>query len=113
MPAWRRTVESGWPKWSLLGKRRRPPVKPQAFALAPAAKGRDRFEQEGLAGLQDRSSRPHRLRKPTPPEVIERIESLRRQRMPGKEIATALANLVRQRAGKRSRADRHYRPRRC
>jgi hypothetical protein len=29
--------------------------------------------------------------------VIERIESLRRQRMPGKEIATALANLVRQR----------------
>ncbi len=29
--------------------------------------------------------------------MIERIESLRRQRMPGKEIATALANLVRQR----------------
>jgi len=47
----------------------------------------DRFEQEGLAGLQDRSSRPHRLRQPTAPEVIERIESLRRQRLPGKEIA--------------------------
>jgi hypothetical protein len=25
-------------------------------------KWRDRFEPEGLAGLQDRSSRPHRLR---------------------------------------------------
>ncbi len=50
----------------------------------------DRFEQEGLAGLQDRSSRPQRLRQPTPPEVIERIESLRRQRMPGKEIAATV-----------------------
>jgi transposase InsO family protein len=50
----------------------------------------DRFEQEGLAGLQDRSSRPHRLRQPTAPEVIERIESLRRQRMPGKEIAATV-----------------------
>ena len=53
-------------------------------------KWRDRFEQEGLAGLQDRSSRPHRLRQPTPPEVIERIESLRRQRMPGNEIAATV-----------------------
>src|SRR5712672_453289 len=50
----------------------------------------DRFEQEGLAGLQDRSSRPHRLRQPTAPEVIERIESLRRLRMPGKEIAATV-----------------------
>jgi transposase-like protein len=31
----------------------------------------NRFEQEGLAGLQDRSSRPHQLRQLTPPEVIE------------------------------------------
>jgi len=50
----------------------------------------DRFKQEGLAGLQDRSSRPHRLRQPTPPEVVEHIESLRRQRMPGKEIAAVV-----------------------
>jgi transposase InsO family protein len=49
-----------------------------------------RYQTEGLAGLQDRSSRPKRLRKPTPPEVIERIESLRRQRMPGKEIAATV-----------------------
>lgn len=49
-----------------------------------------RFETEGPAGLADRSSRPHRLYQPTPPEVIERIASLRRQRMPGQEIATTV-----------------------
>ena len=42
---------------------------------------------EGLAGLEDRSSRPHRLRQPTPREVIEKIERLRRQRWTGKPIA--------------------------
>jgi len=47
-------------------------------------------QTEGLASLQDRSSRPKRLRQPTPPEVIERIASLRRQRMPGKEIAATV-----------------------
>ena len=46
------------------------------------------LKQEGMVGLQDRSSRRKRLRQPTPAEVIERIASLRRQRMPGKEIAT-------------------------
>jgi transposase len=50
----------------------------------------ERFEQEGLAGLQDRNSRPHRLRQPTPQEVVDRIESLRRQRMPGNEIAATV-----------------------
>jgi transposase InsO family protein len=42
---------------------------------------------EGPAGLQDRSSRPHQLRQPTPIEAVQRIETLRRQRLPGKEIA--------------------------
>jgi transposase InsO family protein len=46
-----------------------------------------RFEAEGLAGLQDRSSRPDRLRQPTPQAVIDRIETLRRQRLTGKAIA--------------------------
>jgi transposase InsO family protein len=66
-----------------------PKAASEAAGVCPrtARKWRDRFEQEGLAGLQDRSSRPHRLRRPTPPEVIARIESLRRQRLPGKEIA--------------------------
>ena len=32
----------------------------------------DRYRREGLAGLQDRSSRPHRLRRPTPRRVSRR-----------------------------------------
>jgi transposase InsO family protein len=40
-----------------------------------------------LSGLQDRSSRPHRLRRPTPVSVVEQIERLRRQRYTGKQIA--------------------------
>jgi len=47
----------------------------------------DRYEREGLAGLQDRSSRPRRLHHPTPQSVIERIEGLRRQRLTGQAIA--------------------------
>ena len=47
----------------------------------------DRYRGEGLAGLQDRSSRPHRLRQPTPQPVVENIEQLRRQRWTGKQIA--------------------------
>ena len=47
----------------------------------------DRYRREGLAGLQDRSSRPHRLRQPTPQAVVEEIERLRRQRWTGKQIA--------------------------
>ena len=47
----------------------------------------DRYRQGGLAGLQDRSSRPHRLRQPTPQRVVEEIEQLRRQRWTGKQIA--------------------------
>ena len=47
----------------------------------------ERYRREGLAGLQDRSSRPHRLRRPTPQTVIAEIERLRRQRWTGKQIA--------------------------
>jgi transposase InsO family protein len=46
-----------------------------------------RFQAEGLAGLVDRSSRPHRLRRPTPAQCVERVAELRRQRRTGKEIA--------------------------
>ena len=49
-----------------------------------------RYRAEGEAGLADRSSRPHQLRRPTPPAVVERIETLRRQRWTGKRIASAL-----------------------
>jgi transposase InsO family protein len=49
-----------------------------------------RYQAEGEAGLADRSSRPHRLRRPTPPATVERIEALRRRRWTGKRIAMAL-----------------------
>src|SRR5262249_61947156 len=47
----------------------------------------DRYRREGLAGLHDRSSRPHRLRQPTSQATVEEIERLRRQRWTGKQIA--------------------------
>ena len=66
---------------------------PQAVAEAAGVCPRtvrkwvDRYRREGLAGLQDRSSRPHRLRQPTPQAVVEELEQLRRQRWTGKQIA--------------------------
>jgi transposase InsO family protein len=49
-----------------------------------------RYRAEGVAGLQDRSSRPHRLRRATPVATVERIEALRRQRFTGQQIARDL-----------------------
>jgi transposase InsO family protein len=46
-----------------------------------------RFQAEGLSGLQDRSSRPTRLYRPTAQATIDRIETLRRQRLTGQAIA--------------------------
>ena len=66
---------------------------PQAVAAAVGVCPRTvrkwlrRFREEGLAGLQDRSSRPHKLRQPTPQPAIDRIEALRRQRLTGQAIA--------------------------
>ena len=47
----------------------------------------ERFVAEGPAGLAERSSRPHRLNRPTPPEKVEQIIALRRQRLTGQQIA--------------------------
>jgi transposase InsO family protein len=49
-----------------------------------------RFKAEGIEGLKDRSSRPHRLRKPTPAAIVAKVEVLRRQRFTGKQIAADL-----------------------
>ena len=46
-----------------------------------------RFMAEGAVGLVDRSSRPHRLYRPTPGATAERIAALRHQRWTGKQIA--------------------------
>ena len=70
------------------------PVKQVAAALGVSArtahKWLGRFRTEGTAGLADRSSRPRRLHRPTPPKTIEAIIALRRQRLTGKHIALQL-----------------------
>jgi len=48
------------------------------------------FRAEGSQGLQDRSSRPHTLRQPTPAAVVRQIAALRRQRCTGAQIAAEL-----------------------
>lgn len=66
---------------------------PKAVATAfgvdakTVAKWVKRFEAEGPDGLADRSSRPHKLYRPTPAETVERIIVLRRQRFCGRQIA--------------------------
>ena len=50
-----------------------------------------RFRAEGVEGLADRSSRPHRLYRPTPAAIIETVEALRRQRWTGKQIAAEVS----------------------
>lgn len=50
----------------------------------------NRCHREGVTGLQDRSSRPHRLHRPTPQAIVEQVEALRRQRCTGKQIAAEL-----------------------
>ena len=49
-----------------------------------------RYRAEGEAGLRNRSSRPHRLHRPTPGPVVQRIGALRRARWTGRRIAAEL-----------------------
>src|SRR3546814_11918678 len=66
---------------------------PRAVATALGVSGKTvrkwvgRFQAEGEAGLQDRSSRPSRLRRPSTQELRDRSEALRRQRWNGQPIA--------------------------
>ena len=66
---------------------------PKAVAAAFAVSERTmrkwlaRYRAEGVAGLRDRSSRPHRFYRPTPRALVKRIEALRRRRWTGKRIA--------------------------
>ena len=63
-----------------------------AFGVCPktAAKWVARFRTEGIASLRDRSSRPHKLRHPTPECVIRRIKALWRQQWTSQRTATEL-----------------------
>ncbi|MGP8175983.1 MAG: integrase core domain-containing protein [Terracidiphilus sp.] len=53
-----------------------------------AAKWVSRYRSAGAAGLLDRSSRPHRLRRPTPSHLVDAVAGLRHQRWAGCRIAS-------------------------
>ena len=71
----------------------RPEAAARAAGVCPRTmrKWVDRFKAEGRAGLMDRSSRPKRLYRATPAAIVEQVESLRRQRFTGQQIAAELA----------------------
>ena len=73
----------------VLDERQTPSAVATAFGVCvkTVRKWVERFQAAGPAGLADRSSRPHRLRAPTPDAVLQRIEDLRRQRWTGQQIA--------------------------
>ena len=81
-----RTGAAGGERADAGGRRARP----QASARETVRKWVARFQAEGVEGLQDRSSRPHRLHRPTPQAIVEQVEALRRQRWTGKQIAAEL-----------------------
>ncbi len=54
-----------------------------------AAKWVRRYRECGVAGLEDRSSRPARSPRSTPPDRVEMVERLRRERWTGVRIAQA------------------------
>ena len=88
------------------------------FKVSPrtAAKWVRRYQAQGAAGLRDRSSRPHRSPRQIPSALLERVLSLRRQHMPGYQIAlrcgvsTASVSRALRRAGLSRWRDLHPRP---
>ena len=73
----------------VLSEGQSPRVVAMAFGvdLKTVNKWVERFVAEGPSGLIDRSSRPHKLNRPTSPEKVELAIALRRQRWTGEQIA--------------------------
>jgi len=85
-------------RWTPIGRERlvsavlsgqTPEAAARAAGVCPrtARKWVERFQAEGRQGLQDRSSRPHKLRRPTPDETVRQVIALRRRRFTGEHIA--------------------------
>jgi transposase-like protein len=76
----------------LVASGQTPKAVAQAAGVCPRTirKWVDRYHREGPTGLNDRSSRPHRLYRPTPQALVEQVEALRRARHTGKQIAADL-----------------------
>lgn len=71
-----------------------PAAEAAGISVRTARKWHARFEQEGLAGLPDRSSRPLKTRSTVDAELAARIEQLRRSRMPMRRIAAVVGRSV-------------------
>ncbi|MDP3310448.1 MAG: IS481 family transposase [Polaromonas sp.] len=67
-----------------------PAAEAAGISARTARKWRNRFEEHGVQGLLDRSSRPARTRSTLDGGMNERIERLRRQRMPMRRIAAVV-----------------------
>ena len=59
-----------------------PAAEAAGISVRTARKWRQRLATDGPAGLADRSSRPHKTRSTVDAELRQRIEQLRRGRMP-------------------------------
>jgi len=88
------------------------------FKVSPktAAKWVRRYQALGVAGLRDLSSRPHHSPRQVPSALLEKVLSLRRQSMPGYQIAlrcglsSSTVSRMLRRAGLSRWRDLHPRP---
>jgi transposase InsO family protein len=64
------------------------------ISVRTARKWRDRFSELGQPGLHDRSSRPHKTRDSLDAGLSQRVEQLRRSRMPMRRIAAQVGRSV-------------------
>jgi len=71
-----------------------PAAEAAGISARTARKWLKRFDEQGLAGLLDRSSRPATTRTSLDEALCERIEQLRRLRMPMRRIAAVVGRSV-------------------
>src|SRR5262249_6724769 len=71
-----------------------PAAEAAGISARTARKWFKRFELEGLQGLVDRSSRPVKTRSKLDADLLQRIEQLRRARMPMRTIASVVGRSV-------------------
>lgn len=71
-----------------------PAAEAAGISRRTASKWRNRFEQLGLQGLTDRTSKPVRTRSSIDTALAQRIERLRHQRMPMRRIAQIVGRSV-------------------
>jgi transposase len=71
-----------------------PAVEAAGISARTARKWLKRFNEHGQQGLYDRSSRPARIRMSLDEALCERIEQLRRSRMPMRRIAAVVGRSV-------------------